>query len=368
MRKLRRNSPIDLQRRSAVQLLGAASASLLAGSQMSVFAATAAQTNELAPAPAKPFPLHDVRVLDGPFLDAQRRTERYLLQLSPDRLLHNFRVNAGLQPKAPIYGGWESQEPWIEIRCHGHTLGHYLSGCAHMYAATGTHEFRNRCDYIVVELKTCQDASRDGLVCAFPDGGAQLLNSVSGKPFLGVPWYTMHKIFAGLRDAYVYTTNADALRVLVRLSNWVFSVTQAMSEPDLQRMLDREHGGMSEILAEVAVLTADRKYLELAQRFAHRALLDPLVAGTDPLDGLHSNTQIPKVIGFSKLHSLTAREEYGIAARFFWKTVVETRSFATGGNGDLEFFFPRNEFAKRLDSAKTMETCCHYNMLRLTRS
>lgn len=360
----RSDLPIDLQRRSAVQLLGAASATLMAGPQIS---ALAAQANERT-APAKPFRLRDVRLLNGPFRDAQLLTMSYLVQLSPDRLLHNFRVNAGLQPKAPVYGGWESQEPWVEIRCHGHTLGHYLSGCAHMYASTGTREFKARCDYIVAELKACQDASPDGLVCAFPDGGTQLLNSVSGKPFIGVPWYTMHKVFAGLRDAYACTGNPVALGVLVRLADWAFDATMSMSEPELQRMLDREHGGMSEILAEVSVLTSDPKYLELAQRFVHHALLGPLAAGSDPLDGLHSNTQIPKVIGFSKLHSLTAREDYGTAARFFWKTVVETRSFATGGNGDLELFFPRNEFVKRLESPKTMETCCHYNMLRLTRA
>ena len=353
---------IDLQRRATVQLLGAASAGLFT---LPAFAA--ADLPSTAGSACKPFPLQDVRLLDSPFLEAQRSTERYLLQLSPDRLLHNFRVNAGLQPKAPVYGGWESQEPWVDIRCHGHTLGHYLSGCAHMYASTGTVEFKTRCEYIVNELKACQDASPDGLVCAFPDGGTQLQNSVSGKRFVGVPWYTMHKIFAGLRDTFVYTGNPLALTVLVRLSDWAIDATKAMSDAEFQHMLDTEHGGMSEALAEVHVLTGDPKYLVLAERFVHRALLTPLVAGVDPLDGLHSNTQIPKVIGCARLHSLAARDDYGVAARFFWKTVVTTRTFATGGNGDKEFFFPRNEFAKRLDSAKTMETCCFYNMLRLTR-
>ena len=356
---------INLTRRATVRLLGAASASLLTNTSLSAFAAT---EDPRGMSPAKPFPLHDVRLLDGPFLEAQRRTERYLLQLSPDRLLHNFRVNAGLQPKAAVYGGWESQEPWVDIRCHGHTLGHYLSGCAHMYASTGKAEFRNRCDYIVTELQACQAKSAGGLICAFPDGATQLQNSVSGKPFVGVPWYTMHKIFAGLRDVFVHRGNPVALDVLVRLSDWALSATQAMSDADFQRMLDREHGGMSEVLADAHTLTREAKYLELSTRFVHRALLTPLAAGVDPLDGLHSNTQIPKVIGYARLHDLTAREEYRTAATFFWKTVVTTRSFATGGNSDVEFFFPRGEFTKRLDSPKTMETCCFYNMLRLTRT
>src|ERR1041385_7294757 len=127
---------------------------------------------------ATPFELRDVRLLDGPFRDAQQRNTRYLLSLDPDRLLHNFRVNAGLPPKAPVYGGWESQEPWIGIRCHGHTLGHYLSACAMMGAATAEVAFRRRVDHIVDELQACQEASGNGLVCAFPDGDAQLRNGL----------------------------------------------------------------------------------------------------------------------------------------------------------------------------------------------
>src|SRR5262245_56014773 len=151
---------------------------------------------DAAGARVTPFALDDVRLLEGPFRDARDRDARYLLELEPDRLLHNFRVNAGLPPKAPVYGGWESQEPWVDIRCHGHTLGHYASACALMYASTGHEQFRARVDAIVSGLKACQDASSNGLICAFPDGAAQLENSVSGRPFVGVPWYAMHKIFA----------------------------------------------------------------------------------------------------------------------------------------------------------------------------
>ena len=313
------------------------------------------------------FPLTAVHLLDSDFRAAQERNARYLRSLDADRLLHNFRVNAGLKPKAPVYGGWESQEPWIDIRCHGHTLGHYLSACAMHYAATGEAAFKERVDYVVDELAECQKAAKSGLVCAFPDGATQLERSLRGETFVGVPWYTMHKIFAGLRDAHVHANSARALEVLIKLCEWAREATAPLSDEAMQKMLDREHGGMNEIFADVHALTGDDAYLHLARRFSHRALLTPLVEGRDVLDGLHSNTQIPKVIGFARLYELTGEEEYRRAARFFWERVVRARSFVTGGNGDGEHFFPPHEFAQRLGSAKTMETCCTHNLLKLTR-
>src|SRR5436190_17828553 len=177
-----------------------------------------------------PFALNDVRLLDGPFLDAQKRDLDYLLALQPDRMLHNFRVNAGLEPRAPVYGGWESEEPWVGIRCHGHTLGHYLSAAALMYASTGDARLLQRVDDIVAELQACQASARTGLVCAFPDGAAQLENAVAGRPFTGVPWYTMHKVFAGLRDAHVHTGSAPALDVLKKLAAWTAASVAPMTD------------------------------------------------------------------------------------------------------------------------------------------
>ena len=315
-----------------------------------------------------PFDLADVRLLEGPFRRAQELDGKYLLQLEPDRMLHNFRVNVGLKPKAPVYGGWESVEPWIEIKCHGHTLGHYLSACAMMFAATGALQFKQRVDYIVSELRECQVAGKSGLICAFPDGKAPLDQILTATKFVGVPWYTMHKIFAGLRDAYLYAKNKAALEVLVKLSDWAITHTQGLSDEQFERMLRTEHGGMNEVLADVHALTGEDKYLSLSKRFCHRALLDPLAQQRDTLDGLHSNTQIPKVIGFNRVYELTGQQNYATASRFFWNTVVNNRSFVTGGNGDVEHFFPPTDFAKHLGSAKTMETCCTHNMMRLTRS
>ncbi|HJQ35088.1 MAG TPA: beta-L-arabinofuranosidase domain-containing protein [Pyrinomonadaceae bacterium] len=385
----RRRLPADDRRRPTrrelLKAAGAAAASVAVGATLRGTSANAARrgadkssllteqhnaslrVEQVAASRAEAFDLADVRLLDGPFRQAQERDASYLLRLEPDRMLHNFRTNAGLKPKAPVYGGWESQEPWVSIRCHGHTLGHYLSACALMFAATGDERFKQRADYIVSELRECQDAGKTGLVCAFPDGQKPLDEILDARRFVGVPWYTMHKVFAGLRDAYLHTQNRTALEVLVKLSDWADAHTRSLSDEQFQRMLNTEHGGMNEVLADVYALTGEARFLKLAGRFCHQALLEPLAASRDTLDGLHSNTQIPKVVGFRRLHELTGREDYGAAARFFWRTVVERRTFATGGNGDNEHFFPPADFLKHLSSAKTMETCCTYNMLKLTR-
>jgi DUF1680 family protein len=364
----------SLTRREALKVLGSGAA-LAAAGHFSVRSAGAAAAS---PPPSaggpsgsapvlEPLPLADVRLLDGPFLEAQKRDEAYLLKLEPDRMLHNFRVNAGLEPKAPVYGGWESVQTWADIRAHGHTLGHYLTAASLMYASTGHEEMKKRVDYIVEELKLCQDAGKTGLVCAFPDKTTQIDNAVAGRRVVGVPWYTLHKIFAGLRDAHLFCGSAPALGVLVRLTDWAVDVTKDMTDEQFQRMLRVEHGGMNEVLADVYTFTHNEKHLALAEHFCHQAVLTPLAEGRDTLNGLHSNTQIPKFVGFERLYQLTGKPQYHAAAEFFWQTVTGTRSFATGGNGDNEHFFPIDQFARHLSSAKTMETCCSHNMLRLTR-
>ncbi len=371
-----------LTRRRILQVLGSAAAGATLEVNLGDRGALAGPTaapgapEPVAPPPvalhpvalrAQPFSLTAVRLLDGPFKDAQDRDRTYLLSLDPDRMLHNFRVNAGLPPKAPVYGGWESVATWADIRAHGHTLGHYLTACALMFASTGNDEFKRRCDTIVGDLAECQTAAKTGLINAFPDNTTQIDNLVTKQRATGVPWYTLHKIFAGLRDAHLYCDIAAARTVLVKLSDWAIATTQSMTDAQFEAMLGTEHGGMNEVLADVYEITGDAKYLKLAERFSHKLLLEPLSQSRDTLDGLHSNTQIPKVVGFQRIHLLTGEPSYSAAAQFFWKTVVTTRSFATGGNADNEHFFPVSEFDKHIPSAKTMETCCSHNMLRLTR-
>lgn len=333
--------------------------------------ASFAQEPELASSPVaravSSFALSDVDLLDGPFLKARIRSQHYLLSLEPDRMLHTFRINAGLPPKADVYGGWESNPTWAEIHCQGHTLGHYLSGCSIMYGATQDVRFKERADYIVAELRDCQTASKTGLLTAFPEGNSLMDTVLSGRKYTGVPWYTVHKVYAGLRDASLYTSNPMALEVLTKYCDWAVTATALLTDEQFQKMLDEEHGGMNEVLADVYEMTGNVRYLTLAKRFCHQKILDPLAKSRDHLDGLHANTQIPKVIGFSRIYQQTGQRDYFAASAFFWKTVTNTRSFANGNHGDGEHFFPVVDFSEHVFSAKTSETCCDYNMLKLTR-
>ena len=315
----------------------------------------------------KAFDLHDVRLGDGPFLDAQRRSAAYLLSLDPDRLLHGFRVNAGLRPKAPVYGGWESDPTWADIHCQGHSLGHYLSACSLMWAATGDSRFKQRVGYIVAELAECQKASGSGLLCAFPEGPRLVAAFIAGDKVPGVPWYTLHKVFAGLRDAHKDGRNAQALDVLLRLADWTIAATRSLSDPRFEAMLDTEHGGINEIFADLFELTGNADYRWMAQRFSHKAILEPLARSEDHLDGLHANTQIPKIVGFERVFEVTGDERYRKASAFFWRAVARGRSYATGGHGDQEHFYPMVDAAQHVFSAKASETCGIYNMLKLTR-
>lgn len=319
------------------------------------------------PAPLKAFALQDVRLLDGPFLHAQKMSATYLLSLEPDRLLHNFRVNAGLQPKAPVYGGWESEATWADIHCHGHSLGHYLSGVSLMYGATGDAALKARADYIVAELAECQKASGSGLLCAFPEGPKVVTDLIAGRRITGVPWYAMHKLYQGLYDAHQLTSGAPAREVLIRYADWAVEATRGMSDQQFETMLEIEHGGMNEVFADLFILTGAPEYQRMAQRFSHKAVLTPLSRSQDHLDGLHANTQVPKVVGFQRVFEATGEARYRQASTFFWRTVAETRSYATGAHGDQEHFYPMVDAAAHVFSAKTSETCGVYNMLKLTR-
>lgn len=314
------------------------------------------------------FDLADVTLDEGPFLHAQRKTEAYLLALQPDRMLHNFRVNAGLKPKALVYGGWESEPTWAEINCHGHTLGHYLSACSLAYRSTGDQRFKARTKYIARELAQCQAAAGTGLVCAFPDGPALVMAHLRGEKITGVPWYTLHKVYAGLRDAAMLTDDQTARAVLIRFADWAVEATQPLSDTQFETMLETEHGGMSEVFADLYVMTGDADYRRMAERFSQKAIMAPLARGRDNLDGLHANTQLPKIVGFQRVWEVTGDDRYRDASVFFWKTVALTRSFATGGHGDNEHFFPMANFADHVFSAKGSETCCQHNMLKLTRA
>jgi len=316
------------------------------------------------PSKAWAFDLKDVRLLDGPFRDAMIRDQNYLLELDPDRLLHNFRVTAGLASSAKPLGGWE--EPSGELR--GHSVGHYLTACALMYSSTGDARFKEKADRIVAELAKVQQAMpsrgfNTGFLSAYPE---EFFDRVDKRIRVWAPYYTLHKIMAGLLDMYLHCDNRQALDVVSRMAAWVKFRVDRLTESEQQAALDTEHGGMNEVLANLYAATGNPDHLQTAIKFNHKRLFDEWAAGVDKLDGLHGNTQFPKVIGAVREYQLTGEERYHDIGRFFWERVALSRSYVIGGNTDGERFFPVDRFSRHLGPS-TAETCNTYNMLRLTR-
>ncbi len=342
---------------------------------VTVCASSLAQAASLPPEPAaaipaavslaaQPFDLADVRLGDGPFRDAMLRDLAYLLRLDPDRLLHTFRLNVGLPSSAQPYGGWEG--PDVELR--GHTLGHYLSACSLMYRSTGDQELKRRIDYIVGELAKCQAASpaagfHEGYLSAYPESFIDRVET--GKP-VWAPWYTLHKIMAGLLDAHELAGNAPALAILKGMAGWIKFRVDRLTPEQMQASLKTEFGGMNDVLANLYRVTGNPDHLRLARAFDHAAVFDPLARGEDELNGLHANTQIPKVIGAAREFEVTGEPRYRDIAHNFWDDVALHRSYVIGGDSDREHFFPVSDFAEHL-SPETAETCNTYNMLKLTR-
>ncbi|MDP6634956.1 MAG: glycoside hydrolase family 127 protein [Phycisphaerae bacterium] len=320
------------------------------------------------PIKARAFSLKDVRLSDGPFKSAMDLDAKYLLELEPDRLLALIRKRAGLEPKAEDYGGWE------RLGLTGHILGHYMSACSMMYAASGDKQFADRVNYIVDELEICQKVYGNGYVGGVPEAKRIFAELAAGKieaKKFGlnggwVPWYNLHKLYAGLVDAHRYCNNEKAKTIVVAMTDWADKVTGKLTADQFETMFQCEIGGMNEVLADIYALTARPEHLKLATRFNHRFVLDPLSKRQDRLEGLHANTQVPKVVGAARQYELTGNRDLRTAAEFFWEEVVRNRSYVNGGNSEREHFRSKGELWKRL-TPSTAETCNTYNMLRLTR-
>ncbi len=314
------------------------------------------------------FPLEAVNLLEGPFKHARDLDEQTVLAYEPDRLLARFRIQAGLEPRAEAYGGWEGES------LAGHTLGHYLSALNLLYKGTGNAEYKRRSDYIVNELAAIQEADGDGYLGAFDNGKRIFEDEVArgdirsqGFDLNGIwaPFYTHHKVLAGLRDAYRLGGNPQALIVARAFADWIGGVLAGLNHDQMQQVLNCEHGGMNEVLVDLYDDTGEARYLELAGRFYHEAVLGPLAAGADSLAGLHGNTQFPKLIGLTKRFLVTGDSTDYRAASFFWDRVVHHHSYVTGGNTNHEYFGKPDQLSMRL-SPETTETCNVYNMLKLT--
>ncbi|MCU1516352.1 MAG: hypothetical protein JWQ75_1073, partial [Pseudarthrobacter sp.] len=314
------------------------------------------------------FPLSSVRLLDSEFKNAQNVDLRYLLGLDADRLLAPFRREAGLPTAAPGYGGWEADG------LDGHIGGHYLSACAQLFAATGDPRIRERLDHTLAVLAECQAAAGDGYLGGIPGGrglGAELaagtvdadLFTLNGR---WVPLYNLHKTFAGLLDAYTYAGSAQALAMLTALADWWLRISATLDAASFEDMLHSEFGGLNDTFAALADITGRDDYLREAHRFAHRGILGPLAAGRDELDGLHANTQIPKVAGYARL-AATGDAASTRAADFFWDTVLTRRTVSIGGNSVREHFHPAGSFGPMVQDEQGPETCNTYNMLKLAK-
>lgn len=314
------------------------------------------------------FNLSDVELLESPFRQAMRMDSAYLLLLSPDRMLYRFYQNAGLPVKDSLYGGWEREG------LSGHTLGHYLSAASMMYASTRNERFRLRVDYIVDELIRCQDARKTGYIGAIPNEDTLFARVTrgdiksSGFDLNGgwSPWYTVHKVMAGLGDAYLYAGNKKALQAVVRMADWTYSVVNHLPDSLRLKMLNCEYGGMNEVLANIYSYTGNKKYLDLSYKFRDDIVMGKLARREDPMPGKHSNTNVPKAIGSARQYELTGNPQDETIASFFWETMVYHHSYVIGGNSNYEYCGQPDSLNDRL-SDNTSETCNTYNMLKLTR-
>ena len=244
-----------------------------------------------------------------------------------------------------------------------------------MFAATGDPRFKERADYLVREMKEVQDKHGNGYLGAMEHGEERFAEVAQGNiraasfdlNGLWSPWYVLHKTFAGLRDAYRYTGNRTALEVEVRFAGWAETILSKLDEAQTQRMLRTEFGGMNDVLAGLYADTGDRRWLTLSDRFEHHAVIDPLARHEDILGGLHGNTQVPKLLGSLTRYVWTGAKTDGDAAAFFWDSVTEHHSFATGGHGHDEYFGPPDKLSNQVDG-RTAESCNVYNMLKMTRT
>ena len=319
---------------------------------------------------ARPVPLANVRLTGGPLKTAQEQDMKYLLSLDPDRMLAYYRIRAGLAPKAPGYTGWDGDGRNLT----GHIAGHHLSAVSLMYAATGDERFKQRADYLVAGLREVQDRNGDGYLSALENGrkafGELHDGIIRSQAFdlngLWSPWYTLHKTFAGLRDAYRHTGNRTALDVETKFAAWAERILAPLSAAQLAEMLNTEQGGMNEVLADLWADTGDARWLTLSLRFEHHAFTDALKRGQDNLNGKHGNCQIPKLVGSAERFGYGGDAGDLMAASFFWDTVVQHHTYASGGHGLSEYFGPADRWSARIDG-RTCESCNVYNMLKLTR-
>ena len=326
----------------------------------SLLGAQELQPREVVPFAARPFDLKQVRLLDGPFKEAMERDRKYLHELQNDRLLHHFRKTSGLDAPGEPYGGWEN----LELR--GHTIGHYLSACALMYASTGDEQLKAKADAIVAELAKCQKALGDrGYLSAYPE---EFFDRLEAHKYVWAPYYTLHKIFAGLLDMYVHCGNQQALEIAKGMAGWLKQRNAKFDEAKMQDLLDStEQGGINDAMANLYAATGDAQWLELSRKFTQRSYNDPLAEKQDKLKGQHVNSFVPNMIGTARQYELTGNRRDHDIAHFFWHQVTGHRCYCTGGTSNYEHWRTDPDVLASELSPESQESCCVYNMLKLAR-
>jgi DUF1680 family protein len=361
-------TPLALSRRAALILAAAPAALLGAGGAFAQPEGSDLQRGGPGSSPAQAAPLgffalDQVRVTGGPLLEAQQSNLAFMKRVDPDRLLHSFRLTAGLPSSAQPLGGWEA--PDCELR--GHFTGHYLSATALAYASTGDPDMRQRGAHLVAALAECQRTlNAGGYLSAFP---MEEFDRLDQRRPVWAPFYTLHKIMAGLLDQHVHARNAQALPVLTGMAVWVDAWTAAKPPAHMQDILDEEFGGMNEVLYNLSAVTGEDRWMQVGDRFIKARFMTPLAERRDELRGLHMNTHVPQVIGAARRFELTSDPRSGHAARFFWETVTESRAYATGGSSNREHWLsaPYQLGDEWGQDANHQECCCAYNMMKLTR-
>lgn len=320
----------------------------------------------VAPMKVKSFDLKDVRLLPSRFRENMMRDSMWMASIEVDRLLHSFRTNAGVfagreggYMTVKKLGGWES----LDCELRGHTTGHLLSAYGLMYAATGSEQFKQKGDSLVNGLAEVQTALGNGYLSAYPE---ELINRNIRGTSVWAPWYTLHKLFSGLIDQYLYSDNQKALEVVVRMADWAYHKLKPLDETTRQKMIRNEFGGVNESFYNLYAITGDERHRWLAQFFYHNEVIDPLKELRDDLGTKHTNTFIPKVIAEARNYELTEDENSRKLSDFFWHTMIDHHTFAPGCSSDKEHYFDPARFSKHV-SGYTGETCCTYNMLELSR-
>jgi uncharacterized protein len=306
---------------------------------------------------AEPFSMTEVRLLPSDWKNMMELNRSWLYSLPNDRLAHNFHVTAGIPSDADPLGGWEA--PDCELR--GHYVGHYLSSCALLHASTGDEVIAAKANDLVSMLAECQ--SKDGYLGAYP---ANFYDRLRNHTKVWAPFYTYHKIMAGMVDIYEHCGNQQALDMAIRMADWADAYSRSISDNEWQRVLLVEHGGMNEVSFNLYAITGKPKYRDLAYRFEHKKIFDPLAANQDMLAGNHANTNIPKVIGAVRGYELTGDERYYNIARNFYRIVTEHHMYCTGGTSNGEVWHEPDAISMQLGPAAE-ECCCSYNMMKLTR-